>query len=127
MAITTDTASETSLQLYTNPLLIQDQQLSLFEEHVFDGRAVLDGNNVFTFGLEMDATMTAGIVNEMVNGFQSLYPARARTMSDLYRHMSDYDYIDMFSTPSGTTVELMLDREFLINNAPVNQDGSDYY
>lgn len=126
MAVSTDTSTETTLQLYSNPLLIQDKVLSLFEEYVFNGRAVLDGNNVFTFGLEMEASMTAGIVNEMTNGFQSLYPARAQTMSDLYRHMSDYDYIDMFSTPAGTTVEVMFDRDFLINNAPMTDTGADY-
>lgn len=117
-----ETATEKTLQLFANPLLIQDKQLSLFEERVFGGRSVLDGNNVFTFGLEMGATMTANIVNEMTNCFSSLYPARAQTMADLYRHMSDYDYIDMFSTPSSTTIELMFDRDYLINNAPQDAD-----
>ena len=121
-----ETATEKTLQLFANPLLIQDKQLSLFEERVFGGRSVLDGNNVFTFGLEMGATMTANIVNEMTNCFSSLYPARAQTMADLYRHMSDYDYIDMFSTPSSTTIELMFDRDFLINNAPQDADDVNF-
>ena len=126
MANVSDTNRETTLQLYANPLLIQDKQLSLFEEHVFEGKSVLDGNNVFTFDLEMGATLTAGIVNEMISNFQSLYPSRASTMSDLYRHLSDYDYVDMFSTPASTTIELMFDRNFLIDNAPddPNEDGS---
>ncbi len=122
MASISETNTETTLQLYANPLLIQDKQLALFEEHVFDGKRVLDGNNVFTFGLEMGATLTAGIVNEMANNFQSLYPARAQTMSDLYRHLSDYDYVDMFSTPATTTIELMFERNFLIDNAPTDGD-----
>ena len=122
MASVSETNTETTLQLYANPLLIQDKQLSLFEEHVFDGKSVLDGNNVFTFGLEMGATLAAGIVNEMVNNFQSLYPSRSQTMSDLYRHLSDYDYVDMFSTPATTTIELMFERNFLIDNAPADED-----
>lgn len=122
MATVSDTNTETTLQLYANPLLIQDKQLSLFEQHVFDGKSVLDGNNVFTFGLEMGATLAAGIVNEMANSFQSLYPARAQTMSDLYRHLSDYDYVDMYSTPAETSVELLFERNFLIDNAPADKD-----
>ena len=121
MATVSETNTETTLQLYANPLLIQDKQLSLFEQHVFDGKVVLDGNNVFTFGLEMGASLAAGIVNEMSNNFQSLYPARAQTMSDLYRHLSDYDYVDMYSTPSTTTIELMFERNFLIDNAPADE------
>lgn len=121
MATVSDTNTETTLQLYANPLLIQDKQLSLFEQHVFDGKVVLDGNNVFTFGLEMGASLAAGIVNEMANNFQSLYPARAQTMSDLYRHLSDYDYVDMYSTPSTTTIELMFEQTFLIDNAPADE------
>ncbi|MBR1988399.1 MAG: hypothetical protein IKA36_05120 [Clostridia bacterium] len=126
MASVSETNTETTLQLYANPLLIQDKQLALFEEHVFDGKRVLDGNNVFTFGLEMGATLAAGIVNEMANNFQTLYPSRAQTMSDLYRHLSDYDYVDMFSTPATTTIELMFERNFLIDNAPIdgNEDGA---
>ncbi len=123
---TSETTTEETLQLYNNPLLIQTKQLELFENYLFDGRTILDGNNVFTFGLEMGATMTANIVSEMTNSFQSLYPARAQTMSDLYRHLSDYDYIDLYSSPANTTLELMLDRDYLINNAPVDTDDTVY-
>lgn len=127
MATVSDTNTETTLQLYANPLLIQDKQLSLFEQHVFDGKVVLDGNNVFTFGLEMGASLAAGIVNEMTNNFQTLYPARAQTMSDLYRHLSDYDYVDMYSTPSTTTIELMFERNFMVDNAPADADEDGSY
>ena len=124
MAYVTDANKELTLQLYSNPMLLQDKILSLFEEHVFNNRQVLDGNNVFTFGLEMEATMTASIVNEMTNAFEALYPERAKTMSDLYRHMSDYDFVGVYATPSSTTVGLMLDRDWIIENAVTLKDGS---
>ena len=117
MSTVTDANNELTLQLYANPVLVQDKVLSLFESHVFDGKQVLDGNNVFTFGLEMEATLIASIVNEMTNSFESLYPQRAQTMQDLYRHMSDYDFVGMFATPATTKIGLLLDRNWVIDNA----------
>ena len=125
MAYVTDANKELTLQLYANPMLLQDKILTMFENHVFDGNQVLDGNNVFTFGLEMEATMVASIVNEMANQFESLYPERANTMSDLYRHMSDYDYIGIYATPATTTISLMLDRNWVIENAKALKTDSD--
>ena len=84
MPYTTDANKELTLQMYANPMLLQDKVLSLFEEHVFDKRQVLDGNNVFTFGLEMEATMIASIVNEMTGAFES------RTSKDHERSISAY-------------------------------------
>lgn len=124
MPYITDANKELTLQMYANPMLLQDKVLSLFEEHVFDKRQVLDGNNVFTFGLEMEATMIASIVNEMTGAFESLYPERAKTMNDLYRHMSDYDFVGVFATPASTTVGLMLDRDWVVENAVSLNDGS---
>lgn len=111
---------ETTMQLYANPVLIQNKILDMYEQHVFDNKQVMDGNNVFTFLLEMQATMAAGLTNEMLGAFRALYPSRAEKASDLYRHMADYDYLGLFATPTATTVELMLDRDFLINNAPID-------
>ena len=117
MAYVTDANNELTLQMYANPMLLQDKVLSLFEEHVFDNKQVLDGNNVFTFGLEMEATMLASIVNEMSNAFEALYPERAQTMNDLYRHMSDYDFVGVFATPSQTRIGLFMNRDWVIENA----------
>lgn len=124
MSYVTDANKELTLQLYANPMLLQDKVLTLFENHVFDKKQVLDGNNVFTFGLEMEATMIASIVNEMSGAFESLYPERARTMRDLYRHMSDYDFVGVYATPSSATICLMLDRDWIIANAVSMGDGS---
>lgn len=124
MPYVTDANKELTLQLYANPMLLQDKVLSLFENHVFDKRQVLDGNNVFTFGLEMEATMISSIVNEMTGAFESLYPERAKTMNDLYRHMSDYDFVGVYATPAMATICLMLDRDWVVLNAKPLNDGS---
>ena len=124
MPYVTDANKELTLQLYANPMLLQDKVLTLFENHVFDKRRVLDGNNVFTFGLEMEATMLSSIVNEMAGAFEALYPERAKTMSDLYRHMSDYDFVGTYATPAVATICLMLDRDWIITNSVPVKDGS---
>jgi len=101
MSITDENLNAT-LQLYANPLSIQTNALTRLQESVLNGAEVKDGNNVFTFLLEFMATMTAGAAGEAVNNFSSLYPSKAMTSADLYKHMSDFDYVNLYSTPATT-------------------------
>ena len=119
-------STEETLQLYANPVLIQNKVLDAFERYISGGKRVLDGNNVFTFLLEMHANMAANITDEMISNFRALYPVRAEKNQDLYRHMSDYEYVGLFSTPATTTIELMLDRDYIINNAKPISKNSNY-
>lgn len=121
----TDNATERTLQLYSVPQRIQSVALDMLQEKVLDGKTMPDGNNPTTFLLEFAATMAAGITNEVSNSLNTLYPSRALTTADLYRHMSDYDYVNLFSTPSTTTVEIALNRDYLINTA-VRYGTTDY-
>lgn len=121
----TDNATERTLQLYSVPQRIQATALDMLQEKVLDGKTMPDGNNPTTFLLEFAATMAAGIVNEVSNSLNTLYPSRALTTADLYRHMSDYDYVNLFSIPSTTTVEIALNRDYLINTA-VRYGTTDY-
>lgn len=116
MAITEENINNT-LQMYANPLSIQANALHRLQESVLEGKAIQDGNNVFTFLLEFMSSMTAGATGEAINNFRSLYPSKAVTASDLYKHMSDFDYINLFSTPASTKVTLLFDRNYLINHA----------
>ena len=126
MAITDENINNT-LQLYTNPLRMQRTALSKLQESVLNGKEVSDGNNVFTFLLEFAATMTAGAAGEAVNTFSGLYPSKAMTSSDLYKHMSDFDYINLFSTPASTKITLMFDRNYLINHAVQDTSNRSYH
>lgn len=121
----TDNATEMTLQLYSVPQRIQAKALDLLQEKVLDGREMVDGNNPTTFLLEFSATVAAGITNEVSQSLSTLYPSRAQTTADLYRHMADYDYVNLFSTPSTTTIEIVLNRDYLIQNA-VRYGNSDY-
>ena len=115
--IVSDAAAEESLQAYTNPLSIQAKALDDISDKVLNGDVVSDGNNPFTFLTEFASNMTANIVTKACECFNGLYPLNAQTATELYRHLSDFDYVGLYATPATTTVELVFDRKFLIDNA----------
>ena len=115
--IVSDSAAEETLQAYTNPLSIQTKALNDLSEKVLNGSVVSDGNNPFTFLTEFASNMTASLVNKACECFNGLYPVNAQTATELYRHLSDFGYIGLYATPASTTVQLVFDRNFLIDNA----------
>lgn len=115
--IVSDAAAEESLQAYTNPLSIQAKALDDLSEKVLNGDVVSDGNNPFTFLTEFASNMTANIVNTACECFNGLYPLNAQNATELYRHLSDFDYVGLYATPATTSVELIFDRNFLIEQA----------
>lgn len=121
-----DTAMKKTLQLYANPQLIQASALDQIEKQVLGGEPVVDGNNVFTFTTEFNAQCTAGFASAVSRKFESLYPVRAQSFEDLYSHMSDFDYEGLYGMPANTTVELVFDRNFIINNAEAIDGDVDY-
>lgn len=125
MQLITDSVSEATLQAYAHPLSIQATAISNFEKRLLNGDVVSDVNNVFTFLTEFSSSMTADIVNHACGCFRSLYPENAQSSTDLYKHLSDFDYIGLFATPAMTTVELIFDRNFLIDKA-VQVEGTVY-
>ena len=50
--MSSQTANELALSLYTNPLSVQTQLLRRLEQEVLEGDTVPDGNNVVSFLLE---------------------------------------------------------------------------
>ena len=101
----------------TNSLNIADEldKLSLYKYHpngilnislnrltdMLDGKVeITDPSNPFTYLLETSALNTAFAIQEYTLLTRKLYPRLANTESDLYLHMSDYDYLGIFSEPS---------------------------
>ena len=125
--LVSDSAAEESLQAYTSPLSLQAKALDDLSERVLNGDIVNDGNNVFTFLTEFSANMTADIVTKACDCFNSLYPENAQTATELYKHLSDFDYIGLYATPSTTTVGLTFNRNFLIDQAvKVDTDSEEF-
>lgn len=111
--------SEMPLTFYANPLSIQGGILDEFQSRLklSSGVPITDPNNVFCFLLEQFSTTTANVANTTCNNLDILYPKRAQTVEDLYRHMSDFDYLNLFSSPATCTLNLTLDRNYLVRNA----------
>lgn len=101
----------------SNPLTIQYNILNELQERLTGGEPVVDSNNVFSTMLEMFSSMTGHAVDEMIGLFSSLYSVRAQSFEDLYKHMSDYDYVGLFSNPASCEISFDFDKAYLIANA----------
>ena len=106
-----------SLSKYRNPLNIFSQYIDTVESKLTDGAEVVDTNNVFSFVAEFNAYMTGHLVNEICDVFPSLYPSRAQTSEELYKHLADNEYLGLFNTPATCSLEILLDKQYLIDNA----------
>lgn len=90
-----------------NPMAVQRAGIE-YLERVRNGEVeVVDANNAFVYLMEFGSTMFANLArkDEFLNRLQ--YPELAMTRDDLYRHMSDVDYINVFSSPSVASLLLV--------------------
>lgn len=88
------------LKFKNNPAAIQRQALGVLRD-VMDGKIdIVDPTNPFVFLLEVSAVNTAAGIIDNEASVRQLYPRLAQTEEDVYRHMSDKDYIDIFASPS---------------------------
>ena len=61
---------------------------------------IVDPSNPFIYLLETNCLNTAFAIQEYTLLAKKLYPKLANSSNELYLHMSDYDYKDMFSKPA---------------------------
>lgn len=91
------------------------QNLSLYKYHpngilnaslnrltdMLDGKVTIsDPSNPFTYLLETSSLNTAFAIQEFTLLTRKLYPRLANNEKDLYLHMSDFDYLGIFSEPA---------------------------
>lgn len=107
-----------------NPLLIQAALLDRFEKAT--EVAIVDPNNPTSVLMEMFATYTAASISQIDDTVRpAMYPARAATSADLYKHISDFDYVDIFGTPASTQIVMIVDRDYVVKHAlPVKKRDS---
>ena len=111
------------LSKYRDPLNIFSQYIDTVESKLGDGGKVVDVNNVFSFVAEFNSYMTGHLVNEICDVFPSLYPSRAQTSEELYKHLADNEYLGLFNTPASCSLEILLDKQYLIDNAKSYNDN----
>lgn len=97
-----------------DPAGIQKAALSLLREISNGEIEIVDPTNPVVFCLETSAINTAAFMveNRTLNGKQ--YPFAAQTAEDLYRHMSDKDYVDRFAVPATTRIFFLMSQTELL-------------
>lgn len=99
---------------YDATLLLQAQLESIRD--LTDGKVMLvDATNPAVMLLEFNAIENANNIQESVGLLRKAYPELAEDPDDLYRHMSDQDYIDRFASPSKTKLIFAMQYDDLFN------------
>lgn len=113
-----------NIMLYSkNPTSVNAVALALLED-ILEDKDIVSAESPFMFLLEVSATGIAAAIAKSESITRRLYPLLANTESDLYRHMSDKDYIGRFSSPAVSSVQLLLDLEELEPSLVTLQAGS---
>ena len=112
---------DAGLKALTNPLIIQAEVLEelstkMSRDSSTENVAVVDPNNVFCFLLEGASNATANFAFAVENELNKQLPLRAQTSEEIYKHMSDFDYLNMFSSPAEAVITLTLSKTFLLSN-----------
>ena len=117
MLPTTETIKERLEKIRTNPNAIQRYALDLLSEASNNEYTISDPSNPFIFLLETSAVLASSSMDESRSRARELYPVLASKSEDLYRHMSDVDFLNIFSTPGRITMSLIFKVHDIFNLA----------
>ena len=111
--------SEKMVLLANNPAAMQTVLLRQLNDVSNGGDGVLLTNptDPVVYLAEAGVMLAHSIIEGCRATVPKMFPSQAQTMDDLYRHMSDVDYIDAFSIPSQAVLQLILDVDSLISKA----------
>ena len=101
------------IQKLRNPMTIASMTLDELQNRLGGTRVIADPNSPFCHLLEMNSSLVANAIQAIDEKYPALYPQRATSMEDLYNHMSDFDYLRMYSTPSSTQVTMEFSKTYL--------------
>ena len=95
------------IEKMNNPDIIAKIALDEMEDRMGGKRIIADPNSPFCHLLEFGSSIAAGVISAMDE----------ESMEDLYQHMSDFDYLSMYSTPSHTVLRMFINKQYLVDNA----------
>lgn len=108
-----------------NPSAIQRRVLD-YLRNVTEGKVdIVDPTNPFVFLLEASAVNTSAAINEASIVLRKQYPALAQTEEELYRHMTDKDFLTRFSTPAKTEFTFLIQYRHMLGKM-VNDEINGY-
>lgn len=122
--VTSSKLAERISVLQANPAAMQRMILRTLEDLTNGEVIIVDPTNPFVFLMEATCSIASASMLQAEAIAQKLYPKRAMSQEDLYRHMSDSDYLNRFDKPGKTRIHLLLDIEELKQKAVLIPDGS---
>lgn len=114
------------LLLAHNPSAMLTLQLAQLQKvQDVEGQITLrDPTDPVVYLAEAGVVMGHSIIQSVRETVPKMYPSMAQTYDDLFRHMSDVDYVDVFAQPSVTVLPLYIDVDSLLAKAiPLVYDG----
>lgn len=115
MADTISALKANMLTYQSNPGLIQ-RDVHDHLDVVSDSKVqIVDPTNPFVFATEASCVLASGAMDQASALTRKQYPLLAQTVSDLYNHMTDKDYINRFAVPSRARFGMAFDKAELIN------------
>ena len=111
------------LKFMANPINLQLRLIEHLESKLLAGQAVLvDPNSVAMHLVEGFASVTADFALSVQRAYERRLASRAQTDADLFLHMSDYDYIGCFATPSVALIQLSIDKAYILTRGVLVRD-----
>jgi hypothetical protein len=110
--------------VYNNPAVLYREVLKDVQLRLLGKDAIIaDANNPFMIGLETACQLSASGVQAATAPLEAFYKRRTQTAQDLFKHMSEFDYIGFYSYPATTPVAWILSKDQLLRYAvPYNDD-----
>lgn len=126
MTTATDLLLDNLANFQMNPSSIQQIQLNVLEMGL-NGLDIVDATNPFTNLLEMSATLVAGHLAATESTSRRIYPPLALDMKDLFHHISDFELVGIYATPSKSVIRMLIPTDELLKQAVLSDNNSVYY
>jgi hypothetical protein len=121
-----DMASQMESFIY-NPASIQQVALQTFSDVSNGALVIFDPSNPLVALLESGAAMVAAFASKDQVNLRQTYAKLSQTQTDLYGHMSDTDYLNLFATPADATFIMMFNQtDLLAAMVPDDELGYSY-
>jgi hypothetical protein len=98
-----------------NPAAIQQVAFNYLNEVTNGTVTIVDPTNPYVHAIETSAVNTAAFMQQNKALNRKRYVVAAQTMSDLYLHMADTDYVNRFATPATATWSMLIGETELLN------------
>jgi hypothetical protein len=108
-----DMASQMESFIY-NPASIQRVALQTFSDVSNGALVVFDPSNPLVALLESGSAMVSAYATKDQLNLRQQYAKLSQTQTDLYGHMSDTDYLNLFATPAPATFTMMFNKADLL-------------